>query len=309
MIIFNNLSKKKIKRKRGTVVAIGNFDGLHLGHKKVLHQAKIKADKNNLDLGVVTFEPVPVMFFNKNIMNHRINNLNQKIEEISKLKVNFIYIIKFNKKFSKLKPQEFIKQILIKKLNSKFVFISKNFKFGKNRQGDVQTLKENEKFFSYKSIVAEPLKRNKKILSSTIIRNKISKGKITETNKCLGRPWSIEGKVITGNKRGRKIGFPTCNINIKDYVLPELGVYAVNIQLEKKLKKGIANVGFRPTFKGKKLILEVNIFGLKENLYTKTIKVSFIKFIRKEKKFKNIKELKIQIKKDIKLAKKINVKR
>ena len=299
MIIFNNLSNKINKRTRKSVLAIGNFDGLHLGHKKVLRQAKIKAKKNNLDLGVVTFEPVPVMFFNKNIKNHRINNFNQKIEELKKLKVDFINIIRFNKKFSNLKPEEFIK-----KLNSKFVFISKNFKFGKNRQGDVQTLKENEKFFSYKSIVAEPLKRNKKILSSTIIRNKISKGEINEANKCLGRLWSIEGKVISGSKRGRKIGFPTCNINLKNYILPQLGVYAVNILLGKKFKKGIANIGFRPTFKGKKLLLEVNIFGLKENLYKKTIKVSFIKFIRKEKKFKNINELKIQIKKDIKLAKK-----
>ena len=304
MIIFNNLPNKINKRTRRSVVAIGNFDGLHLGHKKVLRQAKIKAKKNNLDLGVVTFEPVPVMFFNKNIKNHRINNFNQKIEELKKLKVDFINIIKFNKKFSNLKPEEFIKKILVKKLKAKFIFISKNFKFGKNRKGNIETLKNNEALYSYKSIVAEPLKKNNKILSSTIIRNKISKGEINEANKCLGRLWSIEGKVISGSKRGRKIGFRTCNINLKNYIMPQLGVYAVNILLGKKFKKGIANIGFRPTFKGKKLLLEVNIFGLKENLYKKTIKVSFIKFIRKEKKFKNINELKIQIKKDIKLAKK-----
>jgi len=302
MIIYNKPNRSKNKKK--TIVAIGNFDGLHLGHKKVLLQAKKKAKKHNLDFGVVTFEPVPVMFFNKNITNHRINNFNQKIEGLRKLKVNFVNVIKFNKKFSNLNPDEFIKKILVNKLQARFIFISKNFKFGKNREGNINTLKQKENFYSYESIITTPLKKKNKILSSSIIRHEISKGNISKANKYLGRPWGIEGTVVKGKKRGRKIGFPTCNINIKDYTLPRLGVYAVNVKLGKKHKKGIANIGYRPTFKGKKILLEVNIFGLKQNLYKKTLKVSFVKFIRKEKKFKNINELKIQIKKDIKLAKK-----
>jgi riboflavin kinase / FMN adenylyltransferase len=302
MIIYNKPNRSK--NKKNTIVAVGNFDGLHLGHKKVLLQAKKKAKKHNLDFGVVTFEPVPVMFFNKNITNHRINNFNQKIEGLRKLKVNFINVIKFNKKFSNLNPDEFIKKILVNKLKVRFIFISKNFKFGKNREGNINTLKQKENFYSYESIITTPLKKKNKILSSSIIRHEISKGNISKVNKYLGRPWGIEGTVVKGKKRGRKIGFPTCNINIKDYILPRLGVYAVNVKLGKKHKKGIANIGYRPTFKGKKILLEVNIFGLKQNLYKKTLKVSFVKFIRKEKKFKNINELKIQIKKDIKLAKK-----
>ena len=294
---------KIIKRFKRSVVAIGNFDGLHLGHKKVLNQARKKAKENKCKFGVVTFEPLPVMFFNKKIKNHRINNIKQKIDQLKKLKVDFLKIIKFNKKFSNLSPNKFIENILYKNLNCKFIFVSKNFKFGKKRKGDIHKLKEKEKVFYYKTIITKPLKKTNKILSSTFIRSEISKGKVNVAKKLLGREWSIEGKVIKGEQRGRKIGFPTCNLKLNDYILPKLGVYSVSVLINKSKKKGIANIGYRPTFRGKSLILEVNIFGLNKNLYKKTIVVNFIKFIRSEKKFKNIRELKIQIKKDIKKAK------
>lgn len=302
MIIYNNLNK--IKEKKNCVIAIGNFDGLHLGHQKVLKYAHLTAKRKKLKFGVVTFEPVPVMFFNKKILNHRINNLNQKIEGLKKMKVDFLLIINFNKAFSQLKYKEFIKKVIYKKLNSKFLFISKNFRFGKNREGDIKKLKINEKKFLYKTCVLRPFKKKNKILSSSIIRSEVSKGNILKVNKLLGRPWSIEGKVIKGKKIGTKIGFPTCNIKLTNYILPKLGVYSVNVKTGNLKRKGIANIGFRPTFRSKTLLLEVNIFGLKANLYNKKIKVNFIKFIRPEKKFNNIKQLKIQIKKDIIKAKK-----
>ena len=296
--------KNKInKRFKRSVVAIGNFDGLHLGHKKVLNQARKKAKETKCKFGVVTFEPLPVMFFNKKIKNHRINNIKQKTDQLKKLKVDFLNVIKFNRKFSNLSPDKFIENILYKNLNCKFIFVSKNFKFGKKRKGDIHKLKEKEKVFSYKTIITKPLKKTNKILSSTFIRSEISKGKVNVAKKLLGREWSVEGKVIKGEQRGRKIGFPTCNLKLNDYILPKLGVYSVSVLINKSKKKGIANIGYRPTFRGKSLILEVNIFGLNKNLYKKTIVVNFIKFIRSEKKFKNIRELKIQIKKDIKKTK------
>ena len=299
MIVYKN-SNKKLKR---TVVAIGNFDGLHLGHQKVLKQARDKAKKYKLKFGVITFEPVPVMFFNKNIKNHRINNFKQKVFALKKLKLDFLRIIKFNKKFSKLSPEKFIKRIIYKNMNSKFVFVSKNFRFGKNRKGNIKTLIKYEKYFSYKTIITNPLKKNDQVLSSSIIRSKISSGEIAKANNFLGRTWCVSGKVIKGKKRGRKIGFPTCNIKLKDYILPKLGVYSVLVKTNKFNRNGIANIGYRPTFNGKSLLLEVNILGIKENLYKKVIEVNFIKFIRGEKKFRNINELKKQIKKDIKKAK------
>ena len=285
------------------VVAIGNFDGVHLGHQKVLKEAKIMAKKLKLPFGVMTFEPMPVMFFNKKIKNHRLDSLNQKKYHLKKQNLDFLVIIKFNKIFSSLTAKEFIKKIIYKKINCKYIYISRNFKFGFKRKGNLKTLKLFESKFGYKSVITNPYKKNKKIISSSMIRKKIESGKINEANKLLGRKWIIKGKVISGKKRGRKIGFPTCNLKLNNYIIPQLGVYAVKVDGNNFTKKGIANIGYRPTFNGQSLLLETNIFGTNKNLYNKVINVHLKKFIRKEKKFKNIEELKKQIKIDIQKAK------
>ena len=286
------------------VIAIGNFDGVHLGHQKVINEARNKAKKNNLPFGLMTFEPVPVMFFNKKIKNHRINSLNQKKNQLRKFNLDFLIIIKFDKKFSSLSAEQFIEKIIYKKTKCRYLYVSKNFKFGFRRRGNVHTLKKFEKEFNYKHIITSPYKKNNITISSTFIRNKIKAGKISVASKLLNRNWSIEGKVIQGEKRGRKIGFPTCNIKLANYVVPRLGVYSVKIRMSNLNKDGIANVGYRPTFNGKSLLLETNIFGFNKNLYNKVINVSFKKFLRPEKKFKNFKHLKKQIILDIKNAKK-----
>ena len=244
------------------------------------------------------------MFFNKSIRNHRINSLNQKIFYLKKMKLDFVIIINFNKNFSNLSAKSFVNKVLFKKLKSKYVFVSRNFKFGKKRIGDVATLKSFEKKYFYKTIITVPLKKEKKIVSSSLIRKIIYQGRVQEAQKLLGRAWSVEGLVVKGAQRGRKIGFPTCNIKLNSYITPKLGVYLVGVEINNLKKRGIANIGYRPTFNGKSLLLEVNIFGIKRNLYKKILKISFIKFIRAEKKFKNIKQLKVQIKKDIISAKK-----
>ena len=287
------------------VIAIGNFDGLHLGHQKVINEGKRKAKKNKLPFGVMTFEPVPVMFFNKKIKNHRINSLEQKKIHLKKFKLDFLIIIKFNKNFSSQSPEQFIKKIIFKKTKCKYLYVSKNFKFGFKRQGNISTLKKFEKKYNFKNIVTQPFKKNNKTISSTFIRKKIRLGKIEEVNRLLGRSWCVIGKVIKGQRRGRKIGFPTCNLKLNDYVVPKRGVYAVKVKSNNFYKNGIANVGYRPTFKGQKLLLETNIFGINKNLYNKVISVSFKKFIRPEKKFKNFEYLKKQIKFDIKKAKNV----
>ena len=286
------------------VIAIGNFDGLHLGHQKVINEGKRKAKKNKLPFGVMTFEPVPVMFFNKKIKNHRINSLEQKKANLKKFKLDFLIIIKFNKKFSSQSPEQFIKKIIFEKTKCKYLYVSKNFKFGFKRQGNISTLKKFEKKYNFKNIVTQPFKKNNKTISSTFIRKKIRLGKIKEVNRLLGRSWCVIGKVIKGQRRGRKIGFPTCNLKLNDYVVPKLGVYAVKVKSNNFYKNGIANVGYRPTFNGQKLLLETNIFGINKNLYNKVIGINFKKFIRPEKKFRNLKYLKKQIKLDIKQASK-----
>jgi riboflavin kinase/FMN adenylyltransferase len=302
MIVYKNLNIKQ--KHKNSVIAIGNFDGLHIGHQKVLKEAKQKAKKNNLKFGLITFEPAPTMFFNKLIKNHRIYSLNQKIYFLKKMKLDFVIIINFNKNFSNLSAEGFIEKILFKKIKSKYIFVSRNFKFGKKRVGNVITLKNFEKKYFYKTIITPPHKKGKKIVSSSLIRKNIYQGRVKDAERLLGRTWSIEGEVVKGAQRGRKIGFPTCNIRLNTYIMPKLGVYSVQIKINNLKKRGIANIGYRPTFNGKRLLLEVNIFGIKRNLYKKILKISFIKFIRSEKKFKNINQLKIQIKKDIIIAKK-----
>ena len=234
----------------------------------------------------------------------RVNSLNQKISFLQKIKLDFLVIINFNKAFSNMSAENFIKKVLYKELKSEYVFISQNFKFGKKRLGNIKILKNFEKKYLYKSIVTIPQKNKNQIVSSSLIRKIIYKGRVQEVKKLLGRPWCVEGEVIRGAQRGRKIGFPTCNIKLNSYTLPKLGVYLVQVKIDNLKKRGIANIGYRPTFNGKTLLLEVNIFGIKKNLYKKTLEINFIKFIRAEKKFKNINQLKAQIKKDIISAKK-----
>jgi riboflavin kinase/FMN adenylyltransferase len=249
---------------------------------------------------------MPKMFFNKNLKNFRLLNINQKIKLLNSLKVDFVITKKFDYKFSKTKSINFIKEILNKKLNSKFIFVSNNFRFGNKREGDVKQLIKFEKNYNYKIIKPKPLVKKSKIISSSLIRNYLQKGKLVEANKLLNRKWSIQGKVQRGKQLGKKIGFPTSNIDIKDYVLACPGVYAVRVKMKNKLKtiKGIANLGYRPTFNGKKILLEVHLFNFFGNLYDKDLSVEFLKFIRKEKKFKSVDQLKKQIKTDLLVAKK-----
>ena len=304
MKLYNSFNIKK--NHKNSIILIGNFDGLHLGHQKLFKLAKKYKKKYSSKIGVLTFEPMPKMFFNTGLKNFRLSNLNQKIENLSKLNVDFVIIKKFNRRFSKTKSISFIKKTLGKKLNPKFVFVSNNFRFGNKREGDVKQLINYEKLCKYKIIKPQPLSIKKQIISSSLIRKYLQNGEINYVNKLLKRNWSIDGKVQKGRQVGKKIGFPTANIDIKDYVLAKPGVYAVKARKMRNSNyiKGIANLGYRPTFNGKKILLEVHLFNFSGNLYNKYLRIEFLKFIRAEKKFKNVDQLKKQINVDLLIAKK-----
>ena len=304
--LYKNFSVSK--NHKNSILLIGNFDGLHIGHQKLFNFAQKYKKKHKIKIGVLTFDPMPKMFFDKKLKNFKISNLNQKINSFEKFKIDFVVIKKFDKKFSKINYIKFIDNILSKKLRPKYIFVSNNFRFGNKREGNVNKLKFFEKKYNFKIINPKPLKKKTKIISSTLIRKLISNGKINIVNRYLDRNWSIDGKVSVGRKMGRKIGFPTCNIKLNDYVISKPGVYAVNILINKnkKLLRGIANLGYRPTFNQKEILLEVHIFNFSRNLYNKHLTIEFIDFIRKEKKFKNINQLKKQINLDIRKAKKLN---
>ena len=294
------------KEYRGSAIAIGNFDGVHKGHQKVFRQAKKYSKKNKIKFGVLTFTPLPVMFFNQNIINYRLVSENTKLRLFKKYGVDFVINIKFNKIFSKITAKKFIKNIIFKKINPQLIFVSNNFRFGNKRKGNVRLLKRFSKKHDYRLINTLAFKHKGKVVSSTQIRKSLQNGHLDLANTLLSRTWSIEGVVQKGKKLGKKLGYPTCNINIKNYVLPKIGIYTVKVLIGKsrRILNGIAYLGYRPTFGGNKIMLEVNIFGIKKNLYKKKLKVYFLKFIRGEQKFKNSTSLMEQMNKDVIFAKK-----
>ena len=290
---------------RGSIILIGNFDGVHLGHQKLFKLAKSYKRKYNLKIGVINFDPMPKMFFNKSLKNFRLSSIDQKVNLLNNFGVDFIITKKFDKTFSKIKSINFIKNILSNRLKARFIFVSNNFRFGNKREGDVKFLVQHQEKYNYQVVKPKPHLIDNKIVSSSLIRSFLEKGFLERANKLLSRKWSIDGMVQKGRQVGKKIGFPTCNIDIKDYVLAKPGVYAVRVFRKNNFKilKGIANLGYRPTFNQKKILLEVHLFNFSGNLYNKHLSVEFLKFIRKEKKFKNINKLKSQIKLDLKIAK------
>ena len=295
------------KSHKNSIILIGNFDGLHSGHQKLFKEAQKYKKKFKVKIGVVTFDPIPKMFFNNKITNYRISNFDQKVNYLNKFEVDFLINKNFNLQFSKITSHRFIIEILSKKLKAKYIFVSNNFRFGYKREGNVKLLEYYQSVCNYKLIKPKPLKKNNKIVSSTFIRKLLEKGYLDKANKLLARKWTIEGKVARGRMMGKKIGFPTCNIDIGNYIISKPGVYAVKatINKTKKIYRGIANLGFRPTFNQKKILLEVNLFNFSGNIYNKKLSVEFLKFIREEKKFKGMDELKNQIKKDLLKVKRI----
>ena len=304
MKLYKNFNISKDHKE--SIILIGNFDGVHLGHQKLFKLANNYKKKFQLNIGVVTFEPMPKMYFNTKIKNFRLSSIDQKNIILKSLGVDFIITKKFDKKFSKIKSDSFIKEVLSKKLKAKYIFVSNNFKFGNKREGDVKQLIKNEKIYDYKIVKPLPLMLDKKVISSTYIRILLEEGNLKKANKILSRNWSIEGIVQKGRQQGKKIGFPTCNIDINDYVIAMPGVYAVIVKQKnsKKSLKAIANLGYRPTFNQKKILLEVHIFNFSGNLYNKYLSVEFTRFIRKEKKFNNVNQLRKQIQSDLTTAKK-----
>ena len=301
--IYKNFNLSKIHKK--SILLIGNFDGLHLGHQKLFKLAEKYSKKHKVKFGVLTFDPLPVMFFNKKLTNYRITSNLQKNLLFEKAGVDFVIVSRFNKSFSKISADNFIKKIIVKKINPNFIFVSNNFKYGFRRSGNVAKLISKENIYNYKIIKPSPLKKGKKIISSTLIRKLLQRGKLKNANKLLGRNWSIIGVVQKGRRIGKKLGVPTCNIDIKNYVIAKPGVYSVRVKVNNsnKIFKGIANLGYRPTFGEKKILLEVNLFNFSGNLYNKSLNVSFYSFIRSEKKFNDHQDLIKQIEKDLKQAK------
>ena len=273
------------------VVTIGNFDGVHLGHQALLAEVKKRANVLKLESAVITFEPNPKDYFSQNKPQTRISSLREKIELFNEIKIDRVHIIKFNQEFSKVTANEFI-SVLIKQLKVKEIVVGEDFCFGRGREGGIKQLSASSMKLNIKNKILMDGKR----ISSTLIRNLLANDKLDQANKYIGRPYSISGKVVHGEKRGRKIGFPTANIHMRHNRPPLKGVFAVKFQKH----FGVANLGIRPSIKGeKKLQLEVHLLNFSSDLYGQHVSVIFLKKLRDEKKFKSLDELKEQIKLDV----------
>ena len=302
-IIKNNITK--IPKSDFNIATIGSFDGIHIGHKKILQTLTKIAKKNNGKSILITFWPHPRYVLKKNNDFKLLTSLDEKIKLFEKNKIDILYIVDFSLKFSKFSANKFIENILLEKLKINCLLIGYNNNFGRNREGNIRYLEENKKKFDI-DIISIPKQSVDKIsISSTKIREYLNNGKISSANRLLGRKYSINGKIVKGNGIGRKINFPTANIEIDEpkKLLPKSGVYAVEVILNKKIYLGMLNIGYNPTIKNEKKSIEVNIFEFSEDIYNNKISINFIRRIRNEKKFKNLNELKKQLIKDKKKVK------
>ncbi len=295
MNVYDNLNLNEVLEAKPDVTCIGAFDGVHLGHQALVNMAKSISSK----FQILTFDPVPKKFFNN--MHKLLSTKDMKVDILSRLSPESIIFLNF-KDVKDLNPEDFC-NILNNKLNTKSIVVGKDFKFGKNREGDVNFL---IKYFGNTNVhVLNDYIVNDLKISSTLIKSTINEGKLELANQYLGYSFKLKGKVEHGNRMGHKIGFPTANINVDvNLVTPKFGVYEVDVTKADKTYKGVMNIGNRPTVSNDlKLSYEVHILDFDEDIYGSFLEVKFVSFIRDEIKFDNIEELKNQISIDIKSIK------
>ena len=299
MLIFKSIENIP-KEERGYSVAIGNFDGMHLGHQSVIEIAREKSDSSSV--GVVTFEPHPRQYFQKNHPIFRLMKSETRQRFLESFGIDALFELPFNSSLANLSPEDFIETVLLEKLNVKNVVVGPDFRFGKNREGSVNLLKSYKEKNKLDLHIADPFMIDGKVVSSSVLRKKLAEGSIIAVTKMLSRYYEIEGVVEKGFQRGRNLGFPTINIGLRNTIVPKHGVYAVFIKIlsqdKERTLKGAASIGSRPTYGDHEPNIEVFIFDFDENLYGEYVCISLVKFVRPELKFNSEKELILQMKAD-----------
>ncbi|MBA7617077.1 Bifunctional riboflavin kinase/FMN adenylyltransferase [subsurface metagenome] len=300
-------SKNIIIPNKKRYIALGVFDGVHLGHQKLIKLTVDKAKKNDGISIVATFDPHPDIIINPESNVFLLTTLEERINIIEDSDVDVFLIIKFNKMMSKMSPEDFITKILVNSLQVKELFVGFNYKFGFQGKGNTDILREYSKIYKFKTHILKPIAANNTIISSTRIKDYIKKGEIGKAKKLLGHDITISGRVISGKGRGRKLlNFATANIETpSDKILPINGVYLVEIKIDNKKYYGLMNIGVKPTFKETERTIEVHIINFNKKIYNKEVVVNILQKIREEKYFSNTNLLKKQIEKDILIAHKI----
>ena len=290
-----------------SILTIGTFDGVHLGHQKIITSLVTKAKQKSLQANILTFFPHPRMVLQKESNLKLIDTLEEKQNLLSELGIDNLIIQPFSKEFSKLTAIEFTRDVLVNELGMSALMIGYDHRFGKNREASVEDLITYGQSYNFEVTVIPAQDISSITVSSTKIRDAIKISNFKKVNQFLGRPYELNGKVIKGNGVGRTIKYPTANIEIKEIykLIPPKGVYLVKIYLGKNEFSGMMNIGNRPTINGLNQTIEVYIFDFDKDIYGKNLKVCFLKKIRKEKKFDSLPSLKSQLKKDEENCKRI----
>ena len=296
---------KKSSNNPGVVATIGNFDGVHLGHQIIFKKLLQKSSSLGLSSTVIAFEPTAKEFFSKNNAPPRLTRFREKFSLINDLGIDQFVCLPFNAALANMPAESFVENVLVDYLNIKHLTVGDNFRFGKNRTGDYELLKNLSDKFNYAVENTDSYCVNGDRVSSSSIRKCLANGDLATAEQFLGRTYSMSGHVIHGDKKGRTIGFPTANIPIKRIKSPVSGVFAVKVIIEDGTEQyGVANIGHRPTVDGTKTQLEVHLFNFSKDIYRKHLTVYFYKKIRDEIKFESFEALKRQIHQDSDTAKK-----
>lgn len=286
-------------------VALGNFDGVHLGHQEIIRRTVETAHGKGRDAVVYTFDPHPRVVLNRAPEIPRITTPRERAEILEELGIDVLILAEFTREFAAQTPDEFVQNILVEELGTRNLFIGDNYRFGKGRAGTPHTLRKMAAEFGFNVHVVPPVNIGDSRISSSRIREHLLRGEIREANLLLGREFTIEGRVIHGHHRGKGLGFPTANIKPEVKLHPPEGVYAVHCRVDETIYPGVMNIGYNPTFKDRRVSYEVHILDFSEDIYGRTIRVKFVERLRAEMTFSGVEELKAQIRLDVVKSKEV----
>lgn len=298
---FNNLSENQ-----GMVLALGNFDGVHRGHREILDITVRNAREINGKSAVLVFDPHPLNLLKPQSRTQILTPLQEKANLMEALEIDILLVIPFDRQFASLTPEEFVKNILVDRLHVKLVVVGFDYSFGREGSGRVEDLEKMARFYGFKVKIVKPVVFKEKIVSSSLVRDLILQGRVKEASFYLGYPYFIKGQVIPGEGRGKFLGYPTANLEVpRERIIPADGVYLTMVTFHEQHFYGLTNIGFKPTFKGKTKTIETYIFNFENSIYENELRLTFLQKIRDERPFSSSEKLKEQINLDLHRALKI----
>lgn len=302
MKLITDISHLSSRNNIHSVITLGNFDGLHLGHQKLINMVISDAHQRGAQSVVFTFHPHPLKVLAPNRCPPLLTLYDEKVRLFRNMGIDLLIMAPFTRQLSSLSPEDFVKNILHDLLKVKTIIVGDNYRFGKGRRGNVMMLRSLGQSLGFNVVVVDEVMINGEIVSSTKIRRLLMKGEVEHAAHLLGRPYAITGIVIDGDKRGRQLGYPTANINPDHELIPDPGVYIAHVSISNSQYNGVVSIGYRPTFNKTTIAVEAYILDFNREIYGEKLTISFLKRIREEKRFDTVDSLIVQIKEDVELT-------